>query len=470
MDDELEQIEKNNTWELVPRPKDKNVIGTKWIFKNKLNENGEVVRNKARLVCKGYAQQEGIDFKETFAPLARLEAIRMFLALSSFQNFKVFQMDVKSVFLNGDLEEEVYIEQPDGFILGNDPKLLCRLKKALYGLKQAPRACNEEAMSQNFALVMQKEFEMSLIGELTYFLGLQIQQNEGSIFLSQTKYLKQILKKYGMEDSKPVCTPMVTGCSLSANDDSAAVHQPTYRSLIGSLLYLTGTRPDIMHAVGIVGRFQANPKETHLQVVKRIFKYLQGTQNYGLWYPRNTDLTLHAYTNADWAGSMDDRKRTSGGAFFMGSRLVSWFNKKQSSIALSTAEAEYVAVASCCTQLLWMMQNLQDFQITCTPPISILCDNTSAINISKNPVMHSKTKHIPIKYHFLREQVLEQKVKLEYVPSKEQVADILTKPLPRETFEHLRQKIGVVDASSCVESCLLYAGGYTYIFRSMWVK
>eukprot|EP00253_Pinus_taeda_P013294 PITA_13294 len=285
----------------------------------------------------------------------------MFLALSSFQKFKVFQLDVKSTFLNGDLEEEVYIEKPDGFILDD----------IIFG-------SNEEAMSQNFALVMQKEFEMSLLGELTYFLGLQIQQNEGGIFLSQTKYIKQILKKYGMEDSKPVCTPMVTGCSLNANDESTAVHQPTYRSMIGSLLYLV-----------------------------------------------------------DWARSVDDRKRTSGGAFFMGSRLVSWFNKKQSSIALSTAEAEYVVVASCCTQLLWMMQTLQDYQITCTPPISILCHNTSAISISKNPVMHSKTKHLPIKYNFLQEQVLEQKVKLEYVPSKEQIAGILTKPLPRETFEYL---------------------------------
>eukprot|EP00253_Pinus_taeda_P005296 PITA_05296 len=246
-------------------------------------------------------------------------------------------------------------------------------------------------MSQSFALFMQKEFEMSLLGELTYFLGLQIQQKEGGIFLSQTKYLKQILKKYGMEDAKPVCTPMVTGCSLNANDEFATVHQPTYRSMIGSLLYLT---------------------------------------------------------DADWAGSVDDRKRTSAGAFFMGSRLVSRFSKKQSSIALSTAEAEYVAAASCCTQLLWMMQTFQDFQITCTPPISILCDNTSEINISKNPVMHSKTKHITIKYHFLREQVLEQKVKLEYVTPKEHVADILTKPLPRENFEYLEQKLGVVDASS----------------------
>eukprot|EP00253_Pinus_taeda_P024877 PITA_24877 len=303
---------------------------------------------------------------------------------------------MKSAFLNEDLEEEVYIEKPDGFILGNDSNLVCRLKNALYGLKEAPRVwyyhldkylhqqgfskgstnsnlyikiennkllilvvyvddiifgSNEEANSQNFALVMQKEFEMSLLGELTYFLGLQIQQNKGGIFLSQADL------------------------------------------------------EEVWH-----GRFE---------------------------------------TNADWARSVDDRKSNSNGAFFMGSRLVTWFSKKQSSIPLSTTEAEYVATASCCTQLVWMMQTLQDFQITCTPPISIICDNTSAISISKNPVMHSKIKHIPIKYHFLREQVLEQKVKLEYVPSKEQVADIFTKPLPRETVEYLRQKLGVFDASSC---------------------
>ena len=181
--------------------------------------------------------------------------------------------------------------------------------------------------------------------------------------------------------------------------------------------------------------------------MKRIFKYIEGTKDFGLWYPKNADLTLHAYTDANWAGNVDDRKSTSGGAFYMGPQLVSWFSKKQSFIALSRIEAEYVAVASCCTQLLWMMQTLQYIQIKCSPPISIFCDNTSAISISKNHVMHSKTKHIPINYHFLREQVLEQKVKLAYVPSKYQVFDIFTKPLPREAFEYIRQKLGVVSVS-----------------------
>lgn len=252
-----------------------------------------------------------------------------------------------------------------------------------------------------------------------------------------------------MEYCKPICTPMMARCSLSSNDDSPATNQLEYKSMIGSMLYLTGNRLDIMHAVEIVGHFQANPKESHLQAVKRIFKYLQVTQGFCLCYSNDENLTLHAYTDVDWARNIDDPKSTSGGAFYMGPQLVSWFSKKQSSISLSTEEAKYVIFAYCCTQLLWMMQTLLDIQIKCYPPISIVCDNISSITISKNPVMHSKAKHIPIKYHFLRGQVLEKKVKLEYVPSKEQVPDIFTKPLPRETFEYLIKKLGVVSTSFC---------------------
>ena len=283
MNEELDQIEKNKTWELVLRPSQKNVIGTKWVFRNKLDEAGKIVRNKARLVCKGYAQIEGIDFEETFAPVARMESIRMFLALAVHKGFRIHQMDIKSAFLNGHLDEKVFIEQPDGFFLSDDPNVVCRLKKALYGLKQAPRAWysrldtylhqvgfrrglvdsnlyilseelkqlfvmvyvddiifggDSEEMCEKFATVMKQEFEMSMLGELSFFLGLQVHQKKDRIFLSQQKYAGEMLKKFQMEDCKPVSTPMVAACKLSKEENSPKVDQTLYRSMIGSLLYL----------------------------------------------------------------------------------------------------------------------------------------------------------------------------------------------------------------------------------------
>jgi hypothetical protein len=247
-----------------------------------------------------------------------------------------------------------------------------------------------------------------------------------------------------MEDSKLVGTPMVTGCKLSKDDDSPDVDQRSYRSMIDNLLYITASRPDIMHAVGMVGRYQATPKQSHFQAVKRIFRYLKETMAYGLWYPRNQNLQLTAYSDADWANCVDERKITSGGAFFLGDSLVAWLSKKQGSVSLSTIEAEYIATATCCTQVLWMIQTLADLEVKYTAPIPIHCDNTSAISVSKNPVFHSKTKHIPIKYHFLREQVTNQIVQVHDIPTTEQIADIFTKPLAKTTFEYLRQKLGVI--------------------------
>jgi hypothetical protein len=255
MNEELEQIEKSNTWELVPRLEDKNVIGSKWVFKNKMNEKGQVVRNKAILVCKGYAQVEGQGFDETFSPVARLEAIRMFLAYSCHKKFKVHQMDVKSSFLNGDLEEEVYMEQPEGFSLKNNSNYVCKLKKALYGLKQAPRAWYYRLEKFLQDKGFKKEFEMSMIGELSYFLGLQVNQSSTGIFISQEKYLKEMLKKFQMEDSSHVSTSIVVGCKLSKDDMSPDVDQRTYRSMIGNFLYIKASHPNIMQVVGMVGRY-----------------------------------------------------------------------------------------------------------------------------------------------------------------------------------------------------------------------
>lgn len=240
-----------------------------------------------------------------------------------------------------------------------------------------------------------------------------------------------------MEDCKPIPTSMVTGCKLSIDDSSKDVDQRLYRSMIGSLLYVTTSRPDVMQAVGQVARFQAAPKESHIIAIKRILRYLKGTIEYGLWYPKGNNLIIQAFTYADWVGSIDDRKSNSGATFYLGGCLVSWLRKKKTSISLSTVEAEYIAVATCCTQVLWMKQTLQDLQVQFNEPIPIFCDNTGAINISKNPVMHSKTKHIPIKCHFVREQVAEKNIKLEYVGTKEKITDNFTKHLPREAFEYL---------------------------------
>jgi hypothetical protein len=223
------------------------------------------------------------------------------------------------------------------------------------------------------------------------------------MFISQEKYLREMLKMFQMEDSKPMGTPMVTGCKLNKDDDSPDVDQSSYRSMIGNLLYITASRPDIMHVVGMVGRYQSSPKQSHLQAFKRIFRYLKEIMNYGLWYPRNQNFQLTAYSGADWANCVDERKNTNGGAFFLGNSLVAWLSKNQGSISLSTTEVEYIVVATCCTQVLWMIQTLADLEVKYPAPIPIHYDNTSAINVSKNPILHSKTKHIPIKYHFLRE-------------------------------------------------------------------
>ncbi|KAH9679831.1 hypothetical protein KPL71_026290 [Citrus sinensis] len=371
--------------------------GTKWVFRNKMDESGVVVRNKARLVAQGYNQEEGIDFDETFAPVARLESIRMLLAYACHKDFILYQMDVKSAFLNGYILEEVYVKQPPDFENDKFPNHVYKLLKALYGLKQAPRAwydrlknfllendfsmgkadttlfvkhknqdilivqiyvddiifgSTNELLCEEFSSCMSKEFEMSMMGELKYFLGLQIKQNEEGIFINQAKYVKDLLKRFGIDDSKTKNTPMSTTTKLDKDEKGKEVDIKMYRGMIGSLLYLTASRPDIMFSVCLCARFQSCPKESHLLAVKRIFRYLSGTIDIGLWYPRGTHIDLTCFSDADFAGYKVDRKSTSGTCYILGHSLVSWFSKKQNSVALSTTEAEYIAAGSCCAQAL----------------------------------------------------------------------------------------------------------------------
>ncbi|KAI3735852.1 hypothetical protein L6452_15373 [Arctium lappa] len=294
-------------------------------------------------------------------------------------------MDVKSAFINGILQEEVYVSQPEGFMDPKFPDHVYVLDKALYGLKQAPRAWYETLSVY--------------LTESGFRKGLQVKQTPEGIFINQGKYIRDMLKKFDMNSTSPMKTPMQAGSLLDADISGKSVDQHTYRSMIGSLLYLTGSRPDIMFATCFCARYQKNPKESHLSAVKRILRYLKGTPNLGLWYPKDSKVELIAYTDANHVGNKLDRNNTSGACHYLGDKLVSWSSKKQNCVSTSTAEAEYVAAASCCSQVLWMRTQLRDYGYT-FHKVPIYCDSKSEIAITSNPVQHSKMKHINIRFAY----------------------------------------------------------------------
>ncbi|GKA71329.1 putative ribonuclease H-like domain-containing protein [Tanacetum coccineum] len=376
MQEELLQFELQKVWTLVDLPNGKRAIETKLVFRNKKGERGIVVRNKARQVAQGYTQEEGIDYDEVFAPVSRIEAIRLILVYASYMWFIVYQMDVKSAFLYGTIEEE--------------------------------------------------RFPMSSMGELTFFLGLQVQQKEDGIFISQDKYVDDILKKFDYVTVKTASTPMEPNKALVKDEEADNVDVHLYRSMIGSLMYLTTFRPDITFVICACARFQVTPKILHLHVVKRIFRYLKGQPKLGLWYLRDSPFDLEAFSDSDYVGASLDRKSITGGCQFLSKRLISWQCKKQTIVANSTTEAEYIAAVNCCGQVLWIQNQMLDYEFNFMNT-KIYIDNESTIYIVKNPKFHAKTKHIEIRHHFIRDSYKKWLTQVIKVHSDKNVADLLTK-------------------------------------------
>eukprot|EP00253_Pinus_taeda_P035278 PITA_35278 len=390
-----------------------------------------------------------------------METVRAVLSIAAQNKWKVYQMDVKSAFLNGVLMEEVYIEQPPGYEKKGQKHKVYRLKKALYGLKQAPRAwysridsylqengfekCNDDYLIENFKAIMKEEFEITDMGLLKYFLGIEVDQNENGIFISQANYVNEVLARFNMQKSKAAITPTVMGLKLSKEDNSKDFDPSLYKSIVGSLMYLTATTPNIMHAVSLISRFMERPKEAHWQAAKRILRYVKGTKRFGILYTASKYSDLVGYTDSDWAESVDDRKSTSDYVFHIGSGAISWASKKQPIVALSTTEAKYVTATAASCQAVWMRRMLRSLGQEQTKGTVIYCDNSSAIALSKNFVFHKRTKHIDTRFHYIMELVSNGEIVLVHCRTQEQVADILTKPLEQKSFEFLRKCLGMTD-------------------------
>ena len=493
MEAELNSIKENGTWSLVPLPAGRKAVGSKWIFRIKRDAAGNIKTWKARLVAKGYSQVEGLDFSETFAPVAKFTSIRIILTLAAAHGWECHHMDVKTAFLNGELEEEIYMEQPEGFVKVGEEHLVCKLVKSLYGLKQAPRAWNKklhqeltkagfirleadhsvyqkhDATGQVFLLIyvddlvivtstkeslhsckngLSKIFKMTDLGETSHFLGMEVQRDrkKNQIFLNQTTYIKAMLERLGMAECAPLKIPLAVGAKLPPCSTEQKPYLQYFQSAVGSLMYLmVATRPDLAYAVGAVSQFMASPDDEHLAAVKRVLRYVRGTMDYKLVLGAGKQGThLIGYSDADWAANDINRRSISGYCFMLGAGAVSWKSKKQTSVALSSTEAEYMALTQATKEAIWTKQFLTELGLFSNKPIVIRADNQSCISLARNPEFHTRTKHIDIQYHFIREKVENETIHLEYCSTKQMVADVLTKAVPHEKHIWCTEAMGVM--------------------------
>jgi histone deacetylase 1/2 len=487
MTDEFNALIKNNTWSLVPKPAGVNVISGKWVYRIKYNHDGTISRYKARWVVRGCSQQSGVDYGETFSPVIKPATIRTILSIATASSWPIHQLDVKNAFLHGTLSETVYCAQPSGFVDPSRPSHVCKLHKSLYGLKQAPRTwflrfknfiislgyqaskadsslfilktptatsyillyvddiiltASSTSLLHSVISKLQNEFSMTDLGPLSHFLGIHVTPSPSGLYLSQEQYIHDLLSRANMTNCNPCTTPVDTKPKL-ASSGSRVANASEYRSLAGALQYLTITRPDISYAVQQICLFMHDPRAPHLQLLKRVLRYLRGTMNYGLHINKSASSEIVAYSDADWAGCPDTRRSTSGYCVFIGNNLVAWSSKRQPTVSRSSAEAEYRAVANAVSETCWLRQLLHELGHPPRRATIVYCDNVSAQYLSTNPVQHQRTKHVEIDLHFVREKVALGEVKVQHVPSSSQFADIFTKGLPRVLHDEFRRSLNI---------------------------
>jgi len=480
MDSEMKSLVENETFEVTELPEGKSVIGGKWVYATKLDVDGNI-RHKARYVAKGYSQKENVDYRETFSPTAHMTSVRMLMQAAVDSDLIVHQMDVKTAYLNAPIDCELYVQQPEGYDVSDkgDDKLVWKLRKSLYGLKQSGRnwnnllhshlcdegfeqsdadpcvycktsdhgrvmiifwvddiivAASNEQLLNDVKKSLSSKFQMKDLGELRWFLGIEFSKHDGCITMSQKQYCQKILKKFGMENCKPRKSPCDEGIDKEP-DTSVILEDPRlYREIVGSLIYaMTATRPDLSYVVTKLSQKMANPSEQDMSVAKGVLRYLKGTLDHVLTFRRADCVQLQGHCDSDWASSYSDRKSISAYVFKLSenSGLVSWKTKKQNIVALSSCEAEYISLSMCVQEAMFLMK-LVTFMCeirNADECVKIGVDNQGAIALARNPINQQRSKHIDVRYHFLRNAVANGVVELHYVPSSENVADVLTKPV-----------------------------------------
>ena len=495
MKEEWDSLIENETWEEVKRESSENmnVVGVKWVFKVKKNEKGEPVRYKARMIAKGYTQEYGVDYHETYAPVLKYKTLRIMMALSVGADMVIEQMDVKTAFLNANVNEHIYIDVPEGMKLQVSSGAVLRLRKALYGIKQASHEWNKhinaflESMGfkrcvkdtclyvkitttgqriiiglfvdditaayskrdkeewMKVKTMLMSKYKLSSVGEVQHIVGMRVEKrSDGTVWIDQQAYVEQKLQEFGMSESRPMSTPETITKKIDGDKELSEEEMETYRAIVGSLIYAsTSTRPDITHAVNIATRKMKEAKHSDMVNVKRTLRYLCGTKTLGLYYKGKVGsmVKIEGYTDADWGGDLADRKSTSGYAVLINGNVVSWASKKQRVVALSTAEAEWIAVTECVKEMKWMMQLMGELGYTVETPMTVYEDNQSTIKICENDVLHERVKHVDLDYHWIRDNVKEKLIELKWVPSQEELADMFTKSLGRVVFERLRGRM-----------------------------
>lgn len=497
-DSELKSLEEKKVYSLVNRPDNRHVIGGKWVFKIKLGTSGEILKYKARYVAKGYTQEEGVDYKETFSPTGRPTSLRTIIAIASNYGWEVHQMDAVCAFLNSKLDEEIYMEQPEGYKKDGDK--VCLLHKSLYGLKQSGRNWNKEVSQflqsmdfvktkedecvytrrkeekitiiyvhvDNLAITgnyineikeqIQNRWKMEDLGIAHKIVGIQIERiSTHSYCINQTQMIQELLNKHNIKENERAQTPFPQNSKLTkATAEEAETFRLKalpFRSVVMSIMYVAlCTRPDICFATCALSRFLENPKQDHWDHLVHLLKYLNSTKTISIVYEQCGNMDCEGdqswsipdfYSDSDWAGDKITRRSTTGYVFMFMNGAISWRSRLQQTVALSSTEAEYRATTEAGQEVIWITGLLQSLGIKLKLPVTLRCDNLSTIHLSSRSIFHSRTKHIELHHHWIREQVEKGAIKLKHIPTNEMLADLLTKTLGKKMFIEFRSLIGL---------------------------